>query len=81
MKQIKMSLKETYASWDISGELNMFVETFDNKNFDVILMYYPTFKFLTIETLTPESDRDLCNKLQEIFNRFEDQEIDLKNFR
>jgi len=40
MKQIKMSLKETYASWDISGELNMFVETFDNKNFDVIQNLY-----------------------------------------
>ena len=65
-----MSIKMTYHSIDIAPNLNVFIESFGDNIFDIILMKYPSCEFDTLGTICTHNEDVLNVWINETIRRF-----------
>lgn len=67
-----MDIKETYHSFDIDNNTNIFIESFDNKYFEVIKMDKNSLEMETIIEIEAYNNKDLNKQLNETLNKIYD---------
>lgn len=65
MNRLRMSIDETYYSHNITDDVNIFVESFDPSQFNMIKMTYPDFQFTKIGSITTNSEEQLNTWIDE----------------
>lgn len=70
--EFKMSIEETYASFDLDENTNIFIESFDGINFEIIKMNRITLDMETIEEISVKTEKELNKKISKIVNNIYD---------